>query len=141
MASNSGNAAQVTKDAAMTAAVGYVRTLRPDSVRLEAVADRLCEYGTRHGFTVERVFCDDGPNVAGSLDQSGFLALVSEVRRREVRAVVVPSPAHLSLSPEVRRWMVRMLRHVGAQLVVLPEVAIGVAQVEALCVSDRGQTA
>jgi len=112
-------------------AVGYIRSLRPDSARLEAVADRLAECGARAGYAVRTVYRDDSANAANA-HQSGFLALMEEIRSGGTRAVIVPSPAHLSLVPDVRRWMARMIAHAGAQLVVMPELAVGVARVERL---------
>jgi hypothetical protein len=120
-------------------AVGYIRALRPDSARLDAVAERLVEYGARMGYAVRTVYRDDGSDAANA-HQSGFLALMEEVRNSDAQAVIVPSPAHLSLLPDVRRWMAHMLAHAGAQLVVMPELAVGVASVETLpsprCVAD-----
>lgn len=112
-------------------AVGYIRVIRLESQPVDAIAERLCEYGARAGFSVDTVLREDVPRDRADAD-SGFLTLLGEVRRRDARAVVIPSPAHLSLFPDVRRWMTRMLRDAGAQLVVVPNAAIGAARIEPL---------
>jgi len=63
---------------------------------MEAVADRLAECGARQGFDVQTVLRDDGADVESGY-QSGSIALMNEVRERDAAAVIVPSPAHLSL--------------------------------------------
>jgi len=94
-------------------------------------ADRLAECGARHGFTASIVPCHESPE-AEHCQPSGFFGLMKEVRQREAQAVIVPSPAHLSVHPDVRRWMARMIAGAGAQLVVLPQVAVGVTPVTPL---------
>jgi len=104
-------------DTAVPVAVAYVRSLRADAERSDIVVKRLREYGERVGFTVDAVLSGDSVTER----DSGFLALMHEVRERDARAVILPSPADLSLLPDVRRWMARMLAQVGAQLVIVPE--------------------
>jgi len=118
-------------DTAEPVAVGYIRSLRPDSARLDAVADRLAECGARAGYAVQTVYRDDGSD-AENAHQSGFRALMARVRDSDAQAVIVPSSAHLSLQPDVRRWMGQLIAAAGMQLVVMPQLAVGVATVETL---------
>jgi len=117
-------------------AIGYVRSIRSDSARLEAVADRLAECGERQGFTVCTVLRDDCSDEETG-QQTGFLTLMPQLRESDAEAVIVPSPAHLSLQPDVRRWMARMIQAAGAQLVVMPELAVGVVPMTTLQTPDR----
>ena len=115
-------------DTAPRTAVGYVRARRPGPDQIAAAAaQQLRAYGEGAGFAVRRVIIDDG-KPDNDITESGFLALMREIRTHAVPTVMVRSPADLSLLPEVRLWMVRMITAAGANLHIADRpLALGIA--------------
>jgi hypothetical protein len=108
-----------------------VRSSLTESQWPELAAARIQRYGERSGYTVSAVLRDETrQSPEGS--EPGFVALMAEVRARGAAAVIVRSAADLSLEPDVRRWMARMVRLAGCELVVTGQPAIGRAPATSL---------
>jgi len=109
-------------------AIGYVRSIHHSTAWLDRADQEVRVHGSQMGFQVKQVFRDhvsshEAANVAG------FMAMLDELRVHGGKVVLVASPAQLSLVPEVRRWMARMIAHLGARVVVVETTARGVARV------------
>jgi hypothetical protein len=100
-------------------ACGYVRTLLPDPAGLEGVAQEVRQFAARTGLSLRHVFRDVGTTGPDEPFLPGFVAALDDLRERDADAVVIPSPGHLSLLPDVRRWMVRLIRENGGLLIVM----------------------
>jgi hypothetical protein len=111
-------------------AIGYARRatgpLAPGQV-----AARIIDYGERSGFAVCTVVHEDEAARSAAGGEPGFAALMAEVRARAANVVIVRSPADLSPDPDVRRWMTRMVRLAGCELVIMGAPAVGTAPVAA----------
>jgi len=94
-------------------ACGYVRTLLADPASLEGTAREVRDFAQRTGMELRYVFRDVGTTAPDQPYLPGFVAALEEMRERRAGAVVIPSPGHLSLLPDVRRWMAHMIRDGG----------------------------
>lgn len=100
-------------------ACGYVRTLLPDPAGLEGTAQQIRDFALRTGIELQHVFRDVGTTAPDEPFMPGFVAALDDLRERHADAIIIPSPGHLSLLPDVRRWMTRMIREHGGQLIVM----------------------
>jgi len=101
-----------------SAAVGYVRSMHSDPEWLDRADAEVRACGGQLGYDVTRVIRDDASDDELA-HVAGFMSLLDELRAQGGGVVLVSSPAHLSLLPDVRRWMARMITHVGARVVVV----------------------
>jgi hypothetical protein len=99
-------------------AVGYVRSMHSDPAWLERADAEVRACGAQLGYDVTRVFRDDASDDELA-HVAGFMSLLDGLRDQGGGVVLVSSPAHLSFLPDVRRWMARMIVHVGARVVVV----------------------
>lgn len=99
-------------------AYGYIRMEKPDEIEIALLRKEIGTFCTAQGLTLGAVFVDRG--VQGDVTtRMGFTALVDVLCFTDSYAVVVPTFAHLSERPGVRRVLTSRILSTASRLFVV----------------------
>lgn len=99
-------------------AYGYIRMEKPDEIEIALQRKKIGSFCAAQGLTLGAVFMDRG--VQGDVTtRLGFTALLDVLCFPDSHAVVVPTLAHLSERPGVRRVLTSRIRGTASQLFIV----------------------
>lgn len=99
-------------------AYGYIRMEMPDEIEIALQRKEIGAFCAARGLTLGAVFVDRGVQ-GDATTRLGFAALVDVLCFPDSYAVVVPTLAHLSERPGVRRELTSRIRGTASQLLVV----------------------